>query len=202
MRAAASVRALIPLVLLLATGCAHMPVEPPIHVTAVLLPDAFQTLPKPPPQLTSEEHASPWGQEYALGCQFALEGDYYRAEELADKIAYVPQKPFVFSGTIKDNILYGCQQTVTNESLLEAAKNACILDEIQESLGGFEGSVSENGNNLSGGQRQRLALARVMLQSPQLIIFDEATFPFKIFPIFFCSVSVFMCFIFQSFSSL
>jgi ATP-binding cassette, subfamily B, bacterial len=96
-------------------------------------------------------------------------------EELADKIAYVPQKPFIFSGTIKDNILYGCQQTVADEALLEAARNACILDEIQDSLGGFNGSVSENGNNLSGGQRQRLALARVMLQAPQLIIFDEAT---------------------------
>ena len=96
-------------------------------------------------------------------------------EELADKIAYVPQKPFVFSGTIKDNILYGCQQAVSDEELFEAARNACILDEIQESLGGFDGTISENGNNLSGGQRQRLALARVMLQSPQLIIFDEAT---------------------------
>jgi len=64
---------------------------------------------------------------------------------------------------------------VTEEQLFEAAKNACILDEIQESLGGFKGRISENGNNLSGGQRQRLALARVMLQSPDLIIFDEAT---------------------------
>jgi len=96
-------------------------------------------------------------------------------EELAGKIAYVPQKPFVFSGTIKDNILYGCQRTVPDEELLEAARNACILDEIQQSLGGMDGLVSENGNNLSGGQQQRLALARVMLQSPQLIIFDEAT---------------------------
>jgi ATP-binding cassette, subfamily B, bacterial len=96
-------------------------------------------------------------------------------EELADQVAYVPQKPFVFSGTIRDTILYGCPQTVTDEDLLEAARNACILDEIQAGLGGFDGPVSENGNNLSGGQRQRLALARVMLQTPQLIIFDEAT---------------------------
>jgi ATP-binding cassette subfamily B protein len=96
-------------------------------------------------------------------------------QELAEKVAYVPQKPFVFEGTIKDNILYGCGRAVADEDLTEAAKNACILDEIQASLGGFGGHVAENGNNLSGGQRQRLALARVMLQAPQLIVFDEAT---------------------------
>lgn len=96
-------------------------------------------------------------------------------EDLAEKIAYVPQKPFVFSGTIKENILYGSRRKVPDAELVEAAGNACILEEIRESLGGFKGIISENGNNLSGGQRQRLALARVMLQSPQLIIFDEAT---------------------------
>lgn len=96
-------------------------------------------------------------------------------EEIADKIAYVPQKPFIFSGTIKENILYGSTRKISEEKLIEAAKIARILTEIQVNLGGFNGKVSENGNNLSGGQRQRLALARVMLQSPDLIIFDEAT---------------------------
>jgi ATP-binding cassette subfamily B protein len=103
----------------------------------------------------------------------ALEG--ISREELADKVAYVPQKPFVFEGTIRDNIVYGCGRAVAEDDLVEAATNACILDEIRESLGGFDGHVAENGNNLSGGQRQRLALARVMLQTPQLIVFDEAT---------------------------
>ncbi|MBI4096752.1 MAG: ABC transporter ATP-binding protein [Candidatus Levybacteria bacterium] len=96
-------------------------------------------------------------------------------EEIAERIAYVPQKPFTFSGTIKENILYGSKRTITDKELIEAAKNARIFDEINESLGGFSGKVSENGNNLSGGQRQRLALARVMLHSPDVIIFDEAT---------------------------
>lgn len=96
-------------------------------------------------------------------------------EEIAKLIAYVPQKPFIFSGTIKDNIVYGTAGTITEDQIIEAAKNACILGEINESLGGLNGKVSENGNNLSGGQRQRLALARVMLQSPEIIIFDEAT---------------------------
>ncbi len=96
-------------------------------------------------------------------------------EEIAEKIAYVPQKPFVFSGTIKENIEYGNKRSITENELFEASKNAHIFDEIQNGLGGFSGKVSENGTNLSGGQRQRLALARVMLQSPELIIFDEAT---------------------------
>lgn len=95
--------------------------------------------------------------------------------EIAEKIAYVPQKPFIFSGTIKENILYGCNREVSESELVEASKNARIWHEIEENLGGLKGKVTENGNNLSGGQRQRLALARVMLQSPELIIFDEAT---------------------------
>lgn len=96
-------------------------------------------------------------------------------EEIAKKIAYVPQKPFVFSGTIRENIIYGCDRELSELEIAEAARRACILNEIQESLGGFNGLVTESGNNLSGGQRQRLALARVMLQTPDLIIFDEAT---------------------------
>jgi|SRR3989344_7351754 len=96
-------------------------------------------------------------------------------ETIAEKIAYVPQKPFIFSGTIKANILYGCHREISEDELIEGAKNARILGEIQGALGGFSGRVTENGNNLSGGQRQRLAIARVMLQSPELIIFDEAT---------------------------
>lgn len=96
-------------------------------------------------------------------------------EEIAEKIAYVPQKPFIFSGTVKENILYGSKRAISQDELIEAANNARIYDEINKHLGGFDGRVSENGTNLSGGQRQRLALARVMLQSPELIIFDEAT---------------------------
>jgi len=96
-------------------------------------------------------------------------------EELAERVAYVAQKPFIFSGTIRENIVYGSHRSVTDTEIIEASRNAQIFEEIQESLGGFDRQVSENGNNLSGGQRQRIALARVMLQNPDLIIFDEAT---------------------------
>jgi len=97
-------------------------------------------------------------------------------EEIAEKIAYVPQKTYIFSGTIKDNILYGCmRKNIKQEEIVEAAKKANIYDEIVRSLGGFEGRVTENGNNLSGGQKQRLAIARLILKSPEVFIFDEAT---------------------------
>jgi ATP-binding cassette subfamily B protein len=96
--------------------------------------------------------------------------------EIAEKIAYVPQKNYIFSGTIKENIVYGCFRTnVSEEEIISAAKKAHIYKEIIDSLGGLSGRVGENGNNLSGGQKQRLAIARLILKSPELFIFDEAT---------------------------
>lgn len=97
-------------------------------------------------------------------------------EEIADRIAYVPQKTHIFSGTIHENIVYGCQRkNISDEEVIKAAKLANLYDEIQNSLGGLSGRVAENGNNLSGGQKQRLAIARLILKSPELLIFDEAT---------------------------
>lgn len=97
-------------------------------------------------------------------------------KEIAQKIAYIPQKTYIFSGTIRDNIIYGClRKNVSHGELIKVSKKANIYNEIIQSLGGFDGKVTENGNNLSGGQKQRLALARIVLQSPELFIFDEAT---------------------------
>ncbi|MEO6508505.1 MAG: ABC transporter ATP-binding protein [Patescibacteria group bacterium] len=96
-------------------------------------------------------------------------------KSIAETVAYVSQKPFIFSGTVKENILYGHQHSISEEEMVEAAKKANIYNEIMHDLGGFDGKVSESGNNLSGGQKQRLAIARVMLKQPELIIFDEAT---------------------------
>jgi len=97
-------------------------------------------------------------------------------EEIAEKIAYVPQKAYIFSGTIKENIVYGClRKRISDKEIIRVAKMAHIYDEIINSLDGFNGIVTENGNNLSGGQKQRLALARLILKSPELFIFDEAT---------------------------
>ncbi|OGG80721.1 hypothetical protein A3A39_00145 [Candidatus Kaiserbacteria bacterium RIFCSPLOWO2_01_FULL_54_13] len=97
-------------------------------------------------------------------------------DEIADKIAYVPQKTYIFSGTIRENIVYGCaRKDISDKEIVGAAKSANLFNEIEHSLGGLSGIVTENGNNLSGGQKQRIALARLILKSPEILILDEAT---------------------------
>jgi len=102
--------------------------------------------------------------------------DTINREEIADRMAYVPQKTHIFSGSIRENIVYGCQrENITDEEVVKVAKLANLYEEIESSLGGLSGRVAENGNNLSGGQKQRLAIARLILKSPELLILDEAT---------------------------
>lgn len=96
-------------------------------------------------------------------------------ETLARLIGYVGQNPFVFSGTIEDNITYGSATKRLPEEVVRAARMACIHDEIMAMPDGYKTQVAERGANLSGGQRQRLALARVFLQNPPILILDEAT---------------------------
>ena len=95
-------------------------------------------------------------------------------ESIGRIIGYVGQNPFVFSGTISANIAYGCRE-VTPEQIRRAAELACIHDEIMKMPGGYKARVAERGQNLSGGQRQRLALARIFLKNPPILILDEGT---------------------------
>lgn len=95
-------------------------------------------------------------------------------EDVANRIGYVSQSPFMFSGTIRDNVIYGCGD-VSEDDIHDACRRACIHDEIIQSLGGYNGSVAERGQNLSGGQRQRLAIARIILRRSSIVLLDEAT---------------------------
>jgi ATP-binding cassette subfamily B protein len=95
-------------------------------------------------------------------------------EEIARLFGYVGQNPFVFSGTIAENIAYG-NGNVSPEQIRRAAELANLHDEIMQMPKGYEAEVTERGQNLSGGQRQRLALARILLKGASILILDEAT---------------------------
>lgn len=97
-------------------------------------------------------------------------------EDIGMQIAYIPQKTYIFSGSVRENIIYGSPKSkISEQNIINAAKEANLFREINENLGGLDGPVTENGNNLSGGQKQRLAIARIILRAPDLLIFDEAT---------------------------
>ena len=100
--------------------------------------------------------------------------DCVSREAIGNLIGYVGQNPFVFSGTIAENIAYG-REDASDDDIRRAARMACIHEEIMAMPGGYSASVSERGQNLSGGQRQRLALARVFLKNPPILILDEGT---------------------------
>ena len=95
-------------------------------------------------------------------------------ETISHLIGYVGQNPFVFSGTIEENICYGSAKWLP-EDVRRAARQAGIHGEIMAMPDGYDTPVAERGQNLSGGQKQRLALARVFLHNPPILILDEAT---------------------------
>ena len=100
----------------------------------------------------------------------------WNVDELRARIGYVPQRAYLFTGTVEMNVRYGAapNQKITPQDV----ENACRLSRADEFIsrleGGYQYMVAQGGTNLSGGQRQRLAMARALVRKPDLFIFDDS----------------------------
>ena len=100
--------------------------------------------------------------------------DEYSPQELRGMISLIPQKPFLFQGTILENIRCA-RPEASEEEVKDAAKAACAHDFITALPGGYDHILTEQGRSLSFGQRQRIAIARAFLKDAPIILFDEAS---------------------------
>ena len=106
-----------------------------------------------------------------------IDGINVKDLQLADfrrQVGVVLQEPFLFAGTIGENIAYA-KADATAEDVIRAAKIANAHDFITKFPDGYDTRVGERGQRLSGGERQRIAIARSILHDPKILIFDEAT---------------------------
>ena len=108
----------------------------------------------------------------------------YDLQALRDEIAIVEQNPYLFSGTVAENVAYGNRDVLDGEAsgeetarerVREAARAAQAHEFVRDLPDGYDTEIGERGVKLSGGQRQRVAIARALLNDPEIIIFDEAT---------------------------
>lgn len=100
----------------------------------------------------------------------------WNVDDLRSRIGYVPQKAYLFTGTVEMNIRYGAAPN--QDVSVQDIENACRLSKADEFIsrleGGYQYIISQGGTNLSGGQRQRLAMARALVRKPDLFIFDDS----------------------------
>ena len=99
----------------------------------------------------------------------------YKTEALNNKIGYIPQKAFLFSGTVSSNVSYGeSKNEKTNEKIKEAVKIAQATEFVEKMEEKYDTHIAQGGSNVSGGQKQRLAIARAIAKDPEIYIFDDS----------------------------
>ena len=99
----------------------------------------------------------------------------YRLQDLRDRIGYVPQKAFMFKGTIDSNVRYGdVSAEATEEQVIKAVRIAQATEFVEGKEGQYQSEVAQGGTNLSGGQKQRLSIARAVCRDPEIYIFDDS----------------------------
>ncbi|MGD2156638.1 MAG: ABC transporter ATP-binding protein [Anaerolineales bacterium] len=115
--------------------------------------------------------------EYTQG-SITLDGvelSSYPRKYLREQIGIVEQEPFLFSRTIRENMIYGVKGETSNDEIIAAARAAAIHESIISFPDGYNTLVGEKGVTLSGGQKQRVAIARTILKNPRILILDDAT---------------------------
>lgn len=97
----------------------------------------------------------------------------YKLDTLRDSFGFVPQDNFLFNASISNNIKF-FKDIYSDEQVINAAKNSCILESIMDFPNGFNTILGERGVNISGGQKQRISIARALIKEPEILILDDA----------------------------